>query len=296
MERERILEFLAFYTALNRPLTSYELWRLLSPEEKPESFRALLYIMGDLEDKNLIKEDFGLLIFKPLEKRGDLASLRAKQREILQEKWNILLKYTKLFNFIPFVDFAIVAGSLALGNVSENSDFDIIIGCSRSKIFTARFFTLFTFQLFGKRRKSTDTKDESSNKFCFSHFVTQNSYALRPPYNIYWQQLYLNLVPVFGSEEKVISFFKSNKWFGKKLVVFDNKWQSKKPSIIRILLELILSTILGGIFESLLKKIQIARIKKENHPYARIFVSDAELEFHPDLSRINAIVNALEKL
>ena len=42
-----------------------------------------------------------------------------------------------LFRLIPFVDFILVAGSMAMGNPCEDSDFDVIVGVRRGRIFSA---------------------------------------------------------------------------------------------------------------------------------------------------------------
>jgi predicted nucleotidyltransferase len=57
-----------------------------------------------------------------------------------------------------------VAGSLATGNIQENSDFDVIVGVKRGRIFTARFFGVALFGLLGWRRKKSDRENNAKNK------------------------------------------------------------------------------------------------------------------------------------
>ncbi len=210
------------------------------------------------------------------------------ERETREKKWRKLLRGRKIFHWIPFVDFALVSGSMALGEETENSDFDIILGCEKGRLFTARIFTIALFGLVRKRRKSTDSKEKSKDKFCFSHFVTPDSYTLRPPYNAYWQKLYQNLVPIYGKKERVKKFFEANKWFGEKKNVFDNRWLPKKPNIFRWPWEVILKTPLGDFTEDVLKKYQLERMKKKKPigKNPRVYADDTELELHPDTTRI----------
>ena len=53
---------------------------------------------------------------------------RRKNDFLLDKKWHKLIKYRSLLALVPFADFALTAGSLALGNTHERSDFDIIVG------------------------------------------------------------------------------------------------------------------------------------------------------------------------
>jgi hypothetical protein len=139
-----------------------------------------------------------------------LGKVLTKEDLLFQKKWRCLLKHRRFFFLIPFLDFVLVAGSMALGNINEESDFDMIVGCQKSRIFTVRFFTIVIFGLFGLRRKSTDDGEKQKDKFCFNHFVTSSSYRLRPPYNIYWQELYRHLVPIYGDKSAVIKYLQAN--------------------------------------------------------------------------------------
>lgn len=228
--------------------------------------------------------------------------------DISKNKWSKLLKWRWLFNWIPFVDFALVAGSMAMGEERDDSDFDIILGCEKGRIFTARIFTIALFGFTGKRRKSTDGKEESKDKFCFSHFVTPDGYTLRPPYNAYWQKLYQNLVPIYGNKEAIQKFFEANTWADREKVGGStspilntpgrdaaerhrksNLETSKKPNIFRWICEEILKTPLGDLMESMLKKYQLKRIKrkKPEGKNPRVYADETELELHPDTARID---------
>lgn len=226
------------------------------------------------------------------------------RNKLLTEKWRKFLRLRPVFSFIPFLDFVIVSGSLALGNVHENSDFDVIVGARKGKIFTVRAFCVFIFGILGLRRKGIDHKAVSSDKVCFNHFVTPKSYRLSPPYGDYWKKLYQNLVPVYGKEKAVKDFFKANSDWAPRKVTFDEKyWQSANINpaggthmyttwLLKTLFEFILQGwLLGRIFEKFVKIIQLHFIKKGIKNGAlgfkpRVRYGDKELEFHPDTSRI----------
>ncbi len=214
---------------------------------------------------------------------------------LLEEKWRKFLKHRRFFSFIPFIDFVLVAGSLALGNVHENSDFDVIVGARQGRIFTVRAFCVFVFGILGLRRKGIDHKAASSDKVCFNHFVTPSGYKLSPPYNDYWKKLYQNLVPVYGRKKKIEDFFAANDWLEKEPTLRWEYFQGTVFNPVRIILEFILHEFFGDIFEKFVKKIQLERIKKSLKRDAgykpRLKYDDNELEFHPDTRRIEEMLN-----
>lgn len=213
-----------------------------------------------------------------------------KSNNILEEKWQKLFTYRKALRYIPFINFALVAGSMAIGDVHKNSDFDLIIGVKNGRIFTARLFSMLVFELLGARRKGKDSKENASNKVCLNHFVALRGYTLSPPYNDYWVALYRNLVPFYGKFDEIEAFFKANKWAG-KISPQKDKWADYNPSLFSKICEWILKGKLGNFFENFFKKFQIKRIKKKVKGGAlgykpRLKYSDEELEFHIDTKRI----------
>ena len=226
--------------------------------------------------------------------------LKKMNKALLNEKWRKFLKYRRIFSFVPFLDFAIVSGSLALGNVHENSDFDVIVGARAGRIFTVRAFCLLIFGTLGLRRRGMDGKAASSDKICFNHFVTPTAYRLSPPHNDYWKKLYENLVPVYGREKSVENFFKANNWVSRGKIFDEKYWQPQggilkyTTHVFRSFFEWMLKGFLGNVFEKFLKSVQIKRMKrslKRDVGYKpRIRYDDEELEFHPDTRRIEEIL------
>lgn len=215
----------------------------------------------------------------------------SEDEKILRErKWKKLLKYRPLFNFVPFLDFALVAGSMAYGEISENSDFDFILGAKTGRIFTTRFFCFLIFGLAGVRRAKHDAGESLKDKVCFNHFVTRESYKFIHAPNLYSQNLYENLIPFFGSREKINEFFKTNSALIKNPNHSWEKWQKNRFNFFRFIVENLLSWHLGNFSEKILKIIQVRRIKNNFKKHGagsmpRLCYNDRELEFHPDISR-----------
>src|SRR3989338_8362689 len=97
--------------------------------------------------------------------------LKRQQQVLYDKKWRKFLRRTWLFKYIPFVDFALAAGSMALGNVSPESDFDVIIGARPGRVFTTRFFCVVAFGVFGWRRTKLNHRESAADKICLNHFV-----------------------------------------------------------------------------------------------------------------------------
>lgn len=109
------------------------------------------------------------------------------------------LRRSRLFNFVPFVEKVYLAGSLAIGNVHENSDFDVIVVTRPGRLYTARFFCLLFFGLMGWRRTLKNPK----NGFCFNHFQISPIDSTGPAEVFgevgaknYAERLYQNLIEV----------------------------------------------------------------------------------------------------
>jgi len=213
-----------------------------------------------------------------------------RQQQVLYDiKWKKFLRRAWLLRYVPFVEFALASGSMATGNVSKTSDFDVLVGAREGRIFTTRFFAALLFGVFGWRRSRLDHHEAAADKVCLNHFVTASAYCLQPPYSDAWRAMYRNLVPVFGKPEAVNKFWKANSgWTGEAMqYAEDARHIGERANIVGRTLMIFLSGVLGNAVERMLRFAQIKKIERsmravppEYRP--RIIVSDIELEFHPD--------------
>mgnify|MGYP001582364245 FL=1 len=217
---------------------------------------------------------------------------KRKQQVLYDKKWIIFLRRTWPFRHIPFAEFAVAAGSMALGNVNAESDFDVIVGARAGRIFTARFFAVAIFGLLGWRRKKLSHKEAAADKICLNHFITPATFRLSPPHDKYWQILYANLVPVFGDPARISAFFMANHDWAKTGPIHaeDPRYLYQQPSVVKVFIEKLLSGMVGSWLEKLLRNFQIWRIERNlsRNPSGykpRIKYNDEELEFHPDTYR-----------
>ncbi len=220
--------------------------------------------------------------------------------ELYKHKWRKFLRRVRLFHFVPFLDFVLASGSLATGKIHEKSDFDVIIGVHQGRIFTARFFAVAFFGLFGWRRSRMNEKIQASDKICMNHFVTPKSYRLSPSRNEYWNHLYQNLVPVLGNENQIRGFFQANDWMNPpRTYKKDLRYINDGRSLSKKFLEWLFGGRFGDEIEKILKQDQVKRIES-GLPQSlghkpRFIYDDDELEFHPDTSRIEAVLRRLDR-
>lgn len=213
---------------------------------------------------------------------------------LYNQKWQKFLSRVWPFNFIPFVDFVLAAGSLATGNMNENSDFDVIVGVRQGRIFTTRFFCFLVFKSLGWWARHPS---KSKDRLCFNHFITPKTYRLSPPYNEYWKNLYQKLVSVYGDPAIIQKFFDANAdWLGaRRMYKGDERHIYKERGSLKRFFEWRWFGIWANWLEKILKAIQMAKIEKNlkfwNGYKPRIIYNDNELEFHPDTKRIELLLN-----
>lgn len=215
--------------------------------------------------------------------RPPVGSMERRRRDLLHDlKWWKLLARAGWFRFLPFIEFVMVSGSMALGNVTEKSDFDLLVGVRNGRMFTARYFALALFTLLGLRRINDDPKS-SPDKFCFNHFVTEHAYS-KPPYNAYRRELYRNLVPIAGDPERIRAFFKANGWCGRKEDALDLRYRYPGKNAFARFLEFLLGGHIGDFLEiriaTPIAKRRLQKYVSKEGSGGRVVVTDEELEFH----------------
>ena len=187
-----------------------------------------------------------------------MEEIERKRLEVERDKkWRVLGRRAAVFEWMPFVEVAMVAGSMAMGTARIESDFDLILGMKTRRIFTGRFFLTMILAGMGwrKRRNSQTTH----NRFCLNHFVTAELYCLRPPYNVYWEELYRRLVPVYGKREEINKFLAANRWARAGEFRDDGRWRGGKRRWLKRATE----RVMGGRFGNwLARRLGIWQLKR----------------------------------
>lgn len=277
------------YKSLLNPL----LFKTLSLPLPSVTYCGLLKRLDSLEERRLLLYRAGIWL---LPTENILFNNLMQRRKLNDRKWRTILRYSNYWRWIPFLKDIFISGSVAVGNVHEKSDLDLLLFVEKKRIWTARFFTLVVFSLLGVRRTPT----KISNRLCFNHFLADPCLPSSVD-NLYNAFTYSRLMHLYHRRKGgpspngayfLDSFWQSNQWIAKYfLPAAGPHRQISIPSRIISLpggfilgLERLLKARLGDRLEELLKWLQ--NKKRHRHPLwladsGRVVVSDRELAFHP---------------
>ena len=306
--QKSILSTIVYYDTLDRPLTSFEIFKyLVNPlylEAKiPNKFEinrfseiTLSNIIKNLpraeksgqsrELKNFIGEKDGFYFLKAREK---IIRVRIERQKIADQKWKKAKKIISWLQIIPYLRMVAVSGSLALNNTCEESDFDLFIVVKNKRIWLSRFLITLFVQLIGKRRYKNFTKD----RICLNHYVTDKSLEIKYP-SLSNAQINARLIPVLEIQPGIYNKFqKANDWVKLYLVFYPEveiknlRYLKTNPFLRNIAKtgEACLNNKFGDWAESLFRKLQKRLIKKNPLTYkkgGRVVTDDEQLEFHPN--------------
>lgn len=283
-----ILKTIIFFDVLDLALTLVEIHQNLIHSDAGNTAKYSLYdvikILDEsaaLKEKTLFKNGFYFL-----KGREDLLLLRVKRSKWQIAKYRAVKKARKFFAILPFIDLVLTSGSLALGNIKEDSDVDVLVIARAGRIWTSRFFTIILFDLLRFRRVAS-----SRNKICFYGFQTKNQLTL--PCNLYHAILFNSMRPVYlnGAKGKTLlqEFQNANGWVDKFINYskenVDNVflYQGGKFSHnIKSFFEFLLGGVFGCWTEKILEKIQRFKISKnpKKNQQGSIIMENDKIEFH----------------
>ncbi len=300
-----ILATIVYYDVLERPLTGWEVFKYLIKlsEVRPlkRNLSEVTTIRGRTSTPDLNKvldvlengSELGKYIgqkngFYFLKGRQKIIKQRVERQIIADRKWKKARRLIRFLQLIPYIRLVAVSGSLAMNNTKEESDIDLLIISKAGRIWTCRAFTTLFIHLIGQRRHNSLTKD----RFCLNHYITSHSLKI-PWQSLYNAQTYAHLVLIYQEKGLYRKFQKANQWIGEYLVnypIAEKGYLTTVKSIkffglIRRFREWTLDTWYGNILESLFRRIQRRKIKKEPLTYkkgGRVVFNDEQLEFHPD--------------
>lgn len=212
--------------------------------------------------------------------------LEARRLAVMRDrKWFKFRHRAKIFRQIPFVEFVLAGGSMAMGTAKENSDFDVLVCARKGRIFTVRMLAVLFFGVRGWRRRKSTTERQARDKICLNHFITDEVDISSWPQNEYSQRLYKSWIPLYGERDKI------NPWkerFGGEGFIDDKRYNKDEKGGLAVVLERLLAGKWGDKGEDFFRRIQAVKIERgqkgEELPSgARFIFTDQEMEFHPEV-------------
>lgn len=302
--QENILHTVAYFNAMNYPLTVFELWRHLIDQRKREQVSYLDVLdqvtQGKLGGKLAISKGFitlrgqdELLVEKRLEnQKKSLASIKRLKR------WSVLFRNT------PYIRGVFVTGTLAMKNARAESDWDIMVVCRSDRIWVGRLFIGLALQLFGKRRHG----EKVMKRFCLNHYLTDDGLILEE-HSIYCSYFTTFSFPIVGVELHKKFLQLNDHWirrispnFCKDELTEGDIFESgrKQQAVVQQLAEAILErTGLASKLNGIAKRMMVKKIKQNPKTYQRnadIRYGDHALIFLPNPHRIEVAKEARRKL
>ena len=228
-----------------------------------------------LQKDRRIGSSFGFYFLK-----GKNASVLARCGRQFQagKLWKRVGRHLFILRMTPFLRFAAVGNTLAMGWPDKNSDIDLLIVAPKNRLFTTRFFLTFWSQIFRMRRHG----QKIAGRFCLSFFLADSAANLeslqiepRDPYLAFW---IATLAPIQGDPAE---FFAANTWIKKYFPNLNLPTKAKKFRRKKFC-ERILSGRLGNFLEKFLRNWQLKRAQKKRQNQAKnaVVISEEILKFH----------------
>jgi hypothetical protein len=188
--------------------------------------------------------------------RSELVEIRrqrvARSRELLPHA----IRYGRILGSLPFVRMVALTGSLAVLNLSKNSDFDYMLVTARGRVWTARLFAVALNRLAGAFGRT----------LCPNLIVSETALQW-PLHDLYSARELFQMIPISGFDvyRKVMA---ANQWAGSILPNRSHDFSrehkaSNVATAIKRLFEFLLAGKLGDRLERWEMTRKIARFSKQ---------------------------------
>jgi hypothetical protein len=204
-----ILETVAYYDAMDYPMTEFEIWKYLTniQGEAGEEKYSLIDVIRTLRtSENLGRKIERRWGFWHLVGRSWLIEQRLERNKISDQKLKKIVKTVRRLRYVPFVRMVGVTGRVAMKNAEASSDLDVLIVLRHKRIFTGRLLVTGMVQLLGIRRQGNKIKD----RICLNYFITDRSQEILTK-DAFSASEYSFMLTLFGFEV-YREFQKANHW------------------------------------------------------------------------------------
>jgi predicted nucleotidyltransferase len=272
VKEKDILKTLRYFSQFSYAPTLIELHTFLEIRQSINSLKKSLKLL--IKTKKIVEKsslytlgEYSTNIDKTLQRQ--IISSHKKQRGN---------KYLRFISFIPFVKFVALTGSLAMNNAVESDDIDLFIVAKAHRMWITRFMCLSIAQLLGIRRKRL--LGTAPNKICLNLFFDEKNMLIpNEKQTRYVAHEVLQMKPLLNKNHTYEKLLKLNFW------VFETFPNALKNNIIsnkRISKSIKKHhenfTIIGNIFEQILKQLQLKLINKHR---TNEKITDTQLWFFP---------------
>jgi hypothetical protein len=265
-----IMRTLAYFDVQDRPLTLLEIHTyLLGPTKTPVTLSEIhAALETSLKDQVISSEGF-----YALKGREEIIAARTSNNFYSIPRMRRVNRFLPLARHVPFIRCAALSGSEALSTSKKGSDIDILLFTDPKRIWTARFFATFMYQLLGIRRHGKHIE----NRFCLNHYIAGIK-RIENDNNLYTAVEYASLIAFYGGD--VLSKFQdvNREWINGYIPNFRPiVRKASRRSGLQKWIEFFLNGIVGQLIENFLGGMQRRRIIAQSY----ITIERDELSFHP---------------
>ncbi len=173
MLRKAVLATVAYYDALEYPLTEFEVWKHLIADKSDgvsnvPTLGQIAAAIDGLVGSGAILRVRGFVV---LPGRQSLVPERIRGEKYSVGKIKRAARLIRGIAWVPFIRMIALTGSLSMKRGDHDSDWDLLVVLSRGAIWRGRMLLSLVLQLIGKRRHGRHIE----NRACLNHFVTDGS-------------------------------------------------------------------------------------------------------------------------
>ncbi|MFC1644485.1 hypothetical protein ACFL08_00485 [Patescibacteria group bacterium] len=214
---KNIVSTICYYSALNYPLTAFEIWKFIIDKMDREKMNldsdfekreySLLDVISGLESDELRRVIEMSRGYYFLAGEGDLVDRRVRNSKISNTKIKRLRNVVWCLRFVPFVRMLLITGRLSMKNAENESDWDLLVVLKNNRIWIGRTLVTLLTHILGKRRYGNKIRD----RVCLNYFITTKSLEITDK-NIFSASEYMFTSPIFDVNNYYKKFQLKNHW------------------------------------------------------------------------------------
>ena len=179
--RRAILEAIIYGDIFDYPLKAAEIHRYLTIPASPD---IILQILDEHAASGLLEHADG---FYALQDRSGIIRLRQSRQIVAQRKWNTAHRFIPWLASTPYVRMIAVTGTLAVNNVQESDDIDLLIVTASGRLWLCRALVILTVRLAATQKI----------ELCPNFFLSEKALVLEKQ-NFYNAREVVQMVPLYG--------------------------------------------------------------------------------------------------
>jgi hypothetical protein len=192
---QAIYKTLAYFDIFNHPLTLLELRRYLFFTNQSATLAEIAAAVRGTGLSRFIEQRDG---FYMLTGRGECVAIRHHRYVLAQKKFAIAQLACRWLRLLGFVRGVAVCNSLGYSNATRESDVDVVIMATSTRLWLVRLWAIIITTLLGIRLHSSVKRD----KVCLSFYITpeaQLASVAHQPVDIYLLYWLATLTPLYGA-------------------------------------------------------------------------------------------------